>query len=584
MRIAVINKDKCNPKKCNFECNAFCPPVRAGRPETVQISEADQKAFIDENLCIGCGICTKKCPFGAIEVVNLPEMKSLPFHQYGPNGFRVFGFPVPKKKAVLGILGPNGIGKTTLLKILTGQLKPNLGMREASDSEIISRFKGTETQKYFTELYSGKLNVSFKPQYVDDIPKVFNGIVKDLLLKNGNIKNIEKICSSLGVLGVINRKISELSGGELQRIAIAATLLKEADYYFFDEPMSYLDVNERLKVSRIIRELADSGKGVIVIEHDLISLDYLIDSLHIIYGRKKVYGIVSKPISAKEGINSYLKGYLREENMRFRESEVKFADKKVMKKQSGPSIVEWGEIGKKFKNFSLEMSRGNIRSGEIIGVVGPNATGKTTFINILAGSIKPSTGSVDSKLKVSYKPQYLEQSSMIVFDYLRKNCDTSSEEFLTARKKLGLDDLMERRVDELSGGELQVVNIAACISRKADIYLLDEPSAYLDVEQRVAVSRLVQDVLKLGDKTALIIDHDLLFINYVSDRLMVFLGEPGKNAFGSGPFSVETAMNMFLKSVGITFRKDSESGRPRANKPGSVKDKEQKSKGDYFIL
>ncbi|MBR9679417.1 MAG: ribosome biogenesis/translation initiation ATPase RLI [Nanoarchaeota archaeon] len=583
MRIAVIDKDKCNRNKCSFECNTFCPPVRSGKEDTVVLDESN-KSVIDEVLCIGCGICVKRCPFKAIEVVNLPEMKGSPIHKYGSNGFRVFNFPTPSKGKVVGLIGPNGIGKTTILKILTNQIKPNLGGENASDKEIINGFKGTETQKYFTELYSSILKISFKPQYVDDIPKVFKGKVRALLKKAGDECRLSDVCEKLGISNVLNSDVSELSGGELQKVAIAATLVKNADYYFFDEPMSYLDVNERLKVSNIIKELSENGKGVVVIEHDLISLDYLIDSLHILYGKKSVYGIVSKQIKAKNGINSYLKGFLREENVRFRNSEIKFAQRKALKKQFGNSVIEWGELEKNYSKFKLLINPGKIRAEEVIGVVGPNATGKTTFMNILAGKIKASKNGLNSKLKISYKPQYLTQSEETVFDFLKKNCDTASDEFLTARRKLGFDSIMEKKVSELSGGELQIINITACIAREEDIYLLDEPSAYLDVEQRVNISRLVQSVLKLNGKTVVIIDHDLLFITYVSDSIIVFSGEPSVGGVSNGPFSVDDGMNNFLKGLKITFRKDPETNRPRANKLGSVKDKEQKRKGDYFVL
>ncbi|MBD3408121.1 MAG: ATP-binding cassette domain-containing protein, partial [Candidatus Lokiarchaeota archaeon] len=126
MRIAVLLRDRCKPSHCSFECIKFCPRVRAG-DETI-INGEDGKPIISEELCVGCGICVHKCPCEAIKIIGLKqELETDLIHQFGKNGFRLFRLPVPKKGTCTGILGPNGIGKTTAIKILSGQLIPNLG-------------------------------------------------------------------------------------------------------------------------------------------------------------------------------------------------------------------------------------------------------------------------------------------------------------------------------------------------------------------------------------------------------------------------------------------------------------------------
>ena len=123
----------------------------------------------------------------------------------------------------------------------------------------------------------------------------------------------------------LEQRLTELSGGELQRIAVAVTASKESDFYFFDEPSSYNDVFQRTGVARVIHSLANIGKSVMVVEHDLTLLDFLSDYIEVLYGVPTAYGIVSSVLSTKVGINVFLDGYLPTENVRFRDKKFTFA-------------------------------------------------------------------------------------------------------------------------------------------------------------------------------------------------------------------------------------------------------------------
>jgi ATP-binding cassette subfamily E protein 1 len=582
-RLAIVEREKCNPIGCgDYLCIRLCPVNRAGNECIVKSNE--KKAKISEEFCTGCGICQNRCPFEAIHIINLPEeLNKDPIHRYGENQFELFSLPTPIFGKVVGILGINGIGKSTAIKVLAGVLKPNLGKKtEATYKELIAYFKGTEAQVFFERLEQGKIKVSYKPQQVDLIPKSQKGKVKTLLKKIDEKDQLELIAEQLDITNILDNDIKEISGGELQRVAIAATVLKKANLYIFDEPTSYLDIKQRIKVSKFIKALADENTSVLVVEHDLIILDYIADLVHIMYGKEDCYGIVSQPRTTRTAINTYLGGFLKEENIRFRDHVIKFETSPETKKGEGEELTGWEEVEKKLGHFHLKAAKGKVNRKEVIGILGENGIGKTSFMRILAGEITTDKGKITKKIKISYKPQYLKsESDELVMITLKDVIKKHTNQIINP---LNIKPLLNKKLNELSGGELQRVAIALCLGNDADLYLLDEPSAYLDVEQRLLISKIIKDLMELKGKTALIVDHDLLFIDYLSQRLLIFEGIPAKTGEAKGPFAMEQGMNMFLKDLKITFRRDDESNRPRVNKEGSVKDREQKAKGKYYYL
>ncbi|MBU0470133.1 MAG: ribosome biogenesis/translation initiation ATPase RLI [Nanoarchaeota archaeon] len=581
-RIAIIYREKCHPNECgNYLCAKLCPVNRTGS-DCVTPGE-DTKARIDELLCNGCGICPKRCPFGAIEIINLPAtLNRPPIHRYGQNMFELYSLPTSLFGKVTGILGKNGIGKSTALRIMSNLLKPNLGnwQKEVDFKEIINYFKGTETQKFMEMLKDGKVSLSYKPQQVDLIPKQFHGTVRELLLRITSEEKVNKMAGRLQLADFLNNDLSKISGGELQKVAIAAAVLKEANIFMFDEPTSYLDIKQRINISKFIRNLADPATSTLVIEHDLIILDYMTDLVNIMYGNEGAFGIVSGVKNSREGINSFLDGYLKEENVRFRDHVIKYEKGQDTKGSSIVELTSWGKMSKKLGNFVLNAEEGKLHKNEVIGVLGENGIGKTSFIKILAGLIEPDSGELGNKVKVAYKPQYLEtESEMLVSDFLEKAISKYTNQLINP---LDLEKLFTQKLSELSGGQLQRVSIAHCLSQDADLFLLDEPSAYLDIEQRLLISKIVKNIAFERDLTIMIVDHDLMFLDYVSSKLIVFSGKPAKEGLLRGPFKMEEGMNLFLKSLDITLRRDPVSHRPRINKPDSVKDREQRKEGKLY--
>ena len=586
-RIAVMNYDKCKPKKCNQLCIKFCPMVRS-RVEAVRFEE--NKILISEKLCSGCGICVKKCPFKAISIVNLPdELEKDCSHRFGENAFKLFRLPMPLPGTVLGLLGQNGIGKSTTLKVLAGEFKPNLGnfTNPPDWNTIIQYYRGSSLQEYFQKMSQGNLVVSHKPQYVDRIPKAIQGKVSELLERVDQRKILNKLGEELELKKIWDRKLDVLSGGELQRVAVTAALCREADVYLFDEPSSYLDVKQRLEVAKAIRSLKEQQKTIVVAEHDLAIIDYLSDQICVFYGEPSVYGVVSHVHGVRTGINIYLQGYIADENILFRKESIIFHEKPPTVTALGSEVLlGWGHVEKTFPGFKLSVQPGEIRRGEIVGILGPNGIGKTTFVKIIAGLEESDDKQKFGELTVSYKPQYIAADYTGTVQELLMS--VAKENYISGwyrteiLEPFRVEPLLDHYIMELSGGELQKIAIATALSRKADLLLLDEPSAYLDVEERLNLAKALRRVVEAHSIPAFVVEHDVVTQDFIADRLMVFSGESGVTGAAAPPTTLRKGMNQFLKEMNVTFRRDSVTRRPRVNKEGSRLDIMQKDLGEYY--
>jgi len=596
--IAVVDLDRCSPDRCNYECSNFCPPNRTGKEcITLRGEDAERGApdqiRISEEICLGetCGICVEKCPFDAIEIINLPqELNESPTHRYGENAFSLYGLPIPEPGKVTGLLGPNGIGKSTAIRALAGEIAPNLGRFDDPPGweAVVDEFRGTELQPFLEGVRDGDVSVARKPQYVDQIPASFDGNTRALLESADERGVVDDLTERLGVAPVLDNDIDTLSGGELQRVALAAALARDADFYFLDELTPYLDIDQRVTAARIVRELAaDEERAMLVVEHDLAVLDLLADSVHVAYGEPAAYGVITPPKSTRNGINEYLEGYLRAENMRIRPEAIEFEEHAPRAAAETAALVEYPAMSKTYGEggFGLDVDAGTIDRNEVLGIVGPNGIGKSTFAKLLAGRLEPDEGDLDLALDIAYKPQYVEADQPIRVDaFLSSITDEFGSSYWETEiaNPLQLGRIMEQTLPDLSGGERQRVAIAATLSRDADLYLLDEPSAHLDVEQRVLAARAVRRYAENHETSVMVIDHDIYTIDLLSDRLLVFDGVPAEYGHASAPQGMREGMNEFLANLDVTFRRDENVGRPRINKPGSQKDKQQKRDGEYY--
>ncbi|GJV02725.1 ABC transporter E family member 2 [Tanacetum coccineum] len=482
-------------------------------------------ATISEELCIGCGICVK--------IINLPKaLDKETTHRNGVNTFKLHSrLPIPKLGNVVGLVGRNGTGKLTALKILSGDLIPNLGRFD----------RGVKAE----------------------------------------------VCADLELNQILDRKVGKLSGGELQRFVIAARVVQDAQMYMFDEPSSYLDIKQRLKAAQVIRSLLTPKRYVICVEHDLSVLDYLSDYVCCLYGNPGAYGVVTVPYIVKQGINVYLDGYSPTENLRFRQESLTFkTPQESVEEIQTYARYRYPSMSKTQGDFTLRVVEGEFTDSQIIVMLGENGTGKTTFIQMLAAEMCKEN-KMREAFKVSYKPQRVRTNfNGSVRSYLKKGIpDIHDSQFVSdVIKPLEIEELMDRKVQDLSGGELQRVALCICLGTPADIYLIDEPSAYLDSEQRINASKVIRRFILRNKKTAFVIEHDFLMATYLADRVIVYEGTPSIDCVANAPQSLLTGMNLFLSHLGITFRRDLTNYRPRINRLNSALDTEQKRAGTYYYL
>ena len=348
-----------------------------------------------------------------------------------------------------------------------------------------------------------------KIQYVDQIPRHLRGQVEKLLNARSERDVLKEVCDALELNHLMSRDIDQLSGGELQRLAIAMTTVSKSDVYMYDEPSSYLDVKQRLRAAEVIRSVLDTKKGtyVIVVEHDLAVLDYLSDFVCVLYGRPGAYGVVTRPFNVRDGINIFLAGFVPTENLRFREIELSFkvaqTAEDTLKRGKRDAQYNYEAMTKtlqgKGHTFKLHVEAGNFSESEIIVMLGENGTGKTTFIRMLAGLMKcdeEEAGRASSipALSVSYKPQTISpkfEGSVEALFQMKIRAAYIHPQFQTdVLKPMNIEGIMEQPVNVLSGGELQRVAIVLALGKPANIYLIDEPSAYLDSEQRIVCARV----------------------------------------------------------------------------------------------
>jgi ATP-binding cassette subfamily E protein 1 len=616
-KIAIINAERCKPDKCNFECGLICPPNRQ-KKECIRIVDIEDLlgkkkriAQIVEDECIGCGLCSRACPHSALILVQIPsELTQHIIHRYGLNGFKLYKMPLLKQGKIFGLIGQNGIGKSSIMNILSNKLKPNFEVSsqpQPTDQEIIGHFKGTEMLKYMTALYKGALKIATKPQHVDQLTqylksKSLDPTIGEWIEKKSTYGTLDpwyqQVIDTLELTALLNTKVVTCSGGELQRLVCCTTLLTRSDVYIFDEFTNFLDVRQKLNVAKMIERLVE-GEGfdryVVIVEHDMAILDYISDFVCILYGTPSAYGVVSQPLTTANGINTYFDGYIKSENMRFRKNEYNLVALDVCESQDmkfSDSTIRYPEHTVNYPNFSLCIKEGVVPvEGSLNVILGNNGAGKTTLIRYIVDAIGSS---------VSYKPQYLSVEEFkkngsfpTVEDFFMNTIPHSYMNELFRSDVVGpmnIQDIAKRKLNQLSGGECQRFWLVYCLGQSSHVYLIDEPSSMLDIEQRIIVTKVIKRFVVHNRKIAFIVEHDMMmavsFGNEMKCSAIIvdqMIDQDGcKHSTAHPPVAFNVGLNQFLKSLDVTFRTDEKNKRPRINKSLSVKDREQKLSGQYY--
>lgn len=580
--IAVIDQNEVTEEVRNIAVN-YDPINRSGH-EGFHVTDENKLRIDDAKVMREHKLIEKKIPNDAIRIVPLPSETGQLVHQSGDNGFRLYNLPAPVDGSVIGLLGRNGIGKTTALRILAGEIVPNFGTAERiSWDQAVNSFRGTTLQTHLEQLRDGVIRTSVKNQRIRSGGLSGDESVRQRLSYEPS--GSEELVDALDLQSLLSRSLDDLSGGERQRVAIVATLLEDADLYLFDEPSSFLDVDQRTTVAKVIKDhVRNTDTAALIVEHDLTTLDLLSDHIHVLFGDQGGFGVVSQRLSPRAGINQFLSGYLTNENVQIRPTAIEFPPATEREYTEQSPVFEYSALEKEFSGFTMGVDSGQVYPGESIGIVGANGLGKTTFVKLLAGSIAPDQGATPENLAVSYKPQYISPDGPgTVRDLFDGIATPDSQHFKTRiEEPFDLHSLYDRQRSSLSGGELQRVGVALCLARDADLYLIDEPSAFLDVDRRVSLADEIRRFCTRTDRPVLVVDHDLFVIDRVADRLVVFDGRPGEQGHASSPQSLRAGMNSFLASLNITFRRDGQTNRPRINNPGSQLDREQKANGEYY--
>lgn len=582
IRVAVIQAAKCKPKKCRQECKRYCPVEQQGK-ECVNVDPTSIKAQIVEPNCIGCGQCILKCPFDAIKIVNVarPLMRDI-IHRYGDNGFFLSRLPSLRRGKVLGLTGSNGTGKTSLLKLLTGEIQPNLGKPSCTLNEVVTRFRGIElVQDIFTSrLGNSPLKFVVKPQHLDLEGLTLAGPVRDIICRD------DPIVDQLELRVLLDREFYQLSGGEKQRVAIAHACSQHADIYVFDEPSCFLDVKQRLQAAQAITAKAEAGSStVLLVEHDQLLLDYLSDDICLLYGEPGVYGVCSARYNTREGLNALIAGYLRQENVRFRDGPLKFRDTSTADDTELKNNFEYPFIEERLGSFDLTISPGQLSTSEVTVLLGPNGAGKTSWLRLIASrmGLEASVKHQDTAACFGNDPKvWMKQTAR---EWLSDKIGTMLYDHAfvgMAVKPLEVEKLLDKSLGHLSGGERQRIAIVAVLGVSAPIYMFDEPSANLDIEMRMRLGKLLKKFSRHHKVSVICVDHDVCLAMYMADKIITFQGTPAVSMKASMPMSASLGINVFLKNLNVTFRRDPTTHRPRINKLNSDKDQAQKQKGIFY--
>ena len=493
----------------------------------------------------------------------------------------------------IGLIGANGTGKTTLLRLLACTLKPDTGtiaihrgLRVGFLEQEPNLPKDANVHDAALSAFADVLEVEARMRAVEhEIAHAAEekrgrllhelGELQEKFQLAGGYEHERRTVAVLTGLGfseeMFTRPVSVLSGGERSRLALACLLLREADILLLDEPTNHLDLDGIEWLEDFLRKTYRGG--VLMVSHDRTFLDRTVTRIfELEHARLAAYpGNYSKYVGLKEArILAQQRAYekqqefIRKEEEFYRKYHAAQRSKEAKGRMKRLSRLERIEAPKRKKEMKVRFGQERdssqvcvrleglqkqydgrtlfdqvemeIYRGERIGIIGANGTGKTTLLKVLLGEAEPDGGKVvfGRHATVGYLPQVVDDanSGKTVLDEVWERKRTLDE--VEVRNVLGRflfsgDDEVNKRLEDLSGGERKRVSLACLMIERPSVLFLDEPTNHLDIPSRVALEAALADY----PGTVIAVSHDRYFLNLIAQRLIVVDGERSRVVYGT---------------------------------------------------
>ena len=509
---------------------------------------------------------------------------------YGPKIlFEHIGFNVNEGDKI-ALIAPNGTGKTSLLRILAGKDKSDSGGRILFLKDIRIAFLEQE--------YDFRPDAGILEQILEHSAAATAGMDADHIASFR-----QKIREFLGNFGLQNtdRKMCELSGGEIKRVALSEMLALEADFLIMDEPTNHLDIEA---VEYLESYLKRSRCTLLMVTHDRYFLDRVCNIvMELDHGAVYIYrGDYQNYLEKRdERITNYntqtdkVRNLLRRELEwihatpcartgkakyrinAFHELSERASQAYSTKQISLAGVGEASRLGSKIINCKkvnyfweesclLKDFSYNFQRYDKLGIVGRNGVGKSTFLDLLTGALEPSSG-------------VIERGESLVIGYYRQEGiefegDDTVLDIVGDTRLLGRflfpHDMLTTRVSRLSGGEKRRLYLLTVLMKNPNLLILDEPTNDLDI----VTLNILEEYLKEYSGSLIIVSHDRHFLDRVVDHLLVFCGEGQVKDF-IGSFSEYRA---YVKDLEAAKKKESASARPAAESPQAARPKAEKAR------
>lgn len=436
------------------------------------------------------------------------------------------------------LCGKSGCGKSTLLKIINGII-PEFYQGKIMGSVEVAGMNPFETEIYKISEKVGSVFQNPKTQfYTTNTTDEITFALENYGVEREKIrKRLQEVQETMHISSLMDRNIFALSGGEKQKIAIAAVYALNPEIFVFDEPSSSLDMDAMIELSKLMERLKEEGKTIVIAEHRLWYLKKIVD--------RAVYlenGKITQEYSMEE-----MQNLSEEERCRtgLRHTDFpgdspawkeRFKDSAV-KRDSSENALELeikDLLYKRRERTIFRIDRLGFERGEIVGIVGKNGMGKSTFAKVVCGLARQTTGEICKNNKRISVPKRRKNSLLLmqeinnqlftdsVYDEIRLTSALKEEEqFCTCMADMQIDQLKEKNPHSLSGGQKQRVVILSALLSKKNILFLDEPTSGLDYASMKVVAKNITK-FKAEKNLILIISHDMEFLEEVCDRVLAF--------------------------------------------------------------